>query len=62
MDKMYNTYEAAQMLGLKVRTVREWIAQGKIKATHYMGGERWYISSAEIKRIAEGESPNGNKN
>ena len=61
MDKMYNTFETAKLLGMKVRTIRAWIHDGKIKATKYADGGQWYVSESEIKRIAKGEPLNDNK-
>ena len=48
----YTIIEAAPMLGIKVRTVREWIRMGKIQARKGAKG-KWYISEEEI---------NGHKN
>ena len=61
MEKMYNTFEAAKLLGMKVRTIRAWIYEKKIRATKYAGGTKWYISASEIERIAKGEPINDNE-
>ena len=56
MEKqMYNTFETATALGVKTRTVRGWIHDGKIKAVKYNGGKKWFIGAEEIERIAKGE-------
>lgn len=49
--------ETAQVLGIKVRTIREWIRKGKIKAekNNYKHSNYWYISESEISRIKRGE-------
>lgn len=55
MNNMYNTFEAAKILGIKTRTIRGWIHDKKIKAVKYNGGKKWFISSEEIERIQKGE-------
>lgn len=52
---MYNIRQASVELGVKVRTIREWIRSGKIKAVKYNGGTKWYISEEEISRIKSGK-------
>lgn len=49
--RYYNVRQAANLLGIKVRTVREWIRKGKIKAGKYDVSNRWYIPDSEIERI-----------
>lgn len=51
MEKRYSIRQASELLGIKVRTVREWIRLGKIKATKYEVSNRWFISESEIKRL-----------
>lgn len=51
MVKMYSVRECAELLGIKVRTMRKWIHDGKIKAQKFRGGKSWHISEAEVKRI-----------
>lgn len=60
MEKCYNIRQASELLGIKVRTVRQWIADNKIKATKHTVSNRWFVSEAEIQRI-KGESINDNK-
>jgi predicted site-specific integrase-resolvase len=50
-EKYYNIISAADLLGIKVRTAREWIRIGKIKAIKYPASNRWFISAEEIKRV-----------
>jgi predicted site-specific integrase-resolvase len=50
MEK-YNIRDTAQMCGVKVRTVRDWIRRGKIRAEKQENGWYWHIPSSEIKRI-----------
>lgn len=51
MEKQYNIRQASELLGIKVRTVREWIRNGKLKADKYECSNRWFVSEGEIKRI-----------
>lgn len=54
----YNIRQASELLGIKVRTVREWIRLGKLKAQKYPVSNRWFITEDEIKRLQE----HGNEN
>lgn len=54
IEKNYNITQASQILGVKVRTVRDWIKQGKLKAIKYPTSNRWFIAESEIKRIQRG--------
>lgn len=48
----YTLLDSSELLGVKVRTLREWIKLGKIKAEKI--DRKWYISSYEIfKKIKE---------
>ena len=49
--KRYNIRQAADILGIKVRTVREWIKLGKLNAEKYECSNRWFISEEEINRV-----------
>ena len=51
MEKGYNLNEVASLLGLKVRTVRQWIKDGKIKAHKIPNSSRWIVLESEIKRL-----------
>lgn len=55
MEKYYNIRETAQLLGMTVRTVRQWVHDGKIKAVQYARRGKWYISESEINRIRSGK-------
>ena len=50
MENGYGIIEAAVRLGMKARTVREWIRNGKIKAYKNTSG-KWVIMENEIERI-----------
>lgn len=51
LEKRYNIREAADILGIKVRTVREWIKLKKIHAEKYECSNRWFITESEINRV-----------
>lgn len=55
MERMYTTVEACTILGIKVRTMRDWISKGKIKAQKYGVSNRWFIAESEIERIKNNE-------
>ena len=52
IEMEYGITEAAVRLGMKARTVREWIRSGKNKA-HKNASRKWMITDAEIERILE---------
>ena len=52
IEMEYGITEAAVRLGMKARTVREWIRNGKIKAHKNTSG-KWVIMENEIERIIE---------
>jgi len=51
IEKGYGLAEAASLLGIKVRTARMWVKQGKIKANKIAGSNRWIVFESEIKRL-----------
>lgn len=51
MEKYYSLRKAGEMLGIRVRTCRQWIHDGKIVAIKYPSSNRWYISESEIVRL-----------
>jgi excisionase family DNA binding protein len=50
---LYTVKEVADILKVKVTTVRNQIALGNIKATKMLGG--WRIKQEELDRILRGE-------
>lgn len=56
MEKGYNLAKTAEFLGLKVRTVRQWIHDGRLRAEKPQGGKNWIVLESEIRRIQNGES------
>lgn len=51
MAQMYSLRHAAELLGVKTRTMRAWVHNGKIEAVKYPGSERWYVTEDEIERV-----------
>ena len=51
MENGYGVVETAKYLGIKARTVREWIKLGKIQANKLDGSNRWVVMESEIRRI-----------
>lgn len=54
----YTVDEAAKVLKLKVRTVRDMIHTGRIKAFKYPNGKLWMIPESEIKRLTTNADKN----
>ncbi len=61
MEKGYNLIETANLLGIKVRTAREWVHNGKMRANKIEGSRRWIVMESEIKRL-QGVKENENNN
>jgi len=51
MEKNYSLKQVAEILGLKIRTVREWVKTGKLKASKYDVSNRWFVTESEIQRV-----------
>ena len=51
MEKGYSLIETAEFLGIKVRTARQWVHDGKIQATKIPNSRRWIVMESEIKRL-----------
>lgn len=51
MEKGYNLKEVADCLGMKVRTMRQWVHDGKMKATKPAGGKQWMVLESEVRRL-----------
>ena len=54
-QKDYNIKKTADLLGIKVRTVRQWIRDGKLNAIKYPASNRWMIPREEIERLMGNE-------
>lgn len=57
IEKGYNLQEVAMLLGMKVRTMRQWVHDGKLKANKIPGTKRWIVMESEVRRLQ-----NGNEN
>ena len=51
MEKAYNIKQSAELLGIKPRTVRQWIYDGKISAIKINGTRYWLIFESQIKKL-----------
>ena len=51
MSFYFTLRQTAELLNVKVRTVRQWIRDGKMEATHIDGSRKLYVTSKEIGRI-----------
>lgn len=51
LERGYNLIQTADLLGIQVRTVREWIKTGKMKANKIAGSKRWIVMESEIRRL-----------
>lgn len=61
MERGYNLIQTADLLGIKVRTVRDWVNRGKIHASKIEGSRRWIVMESEIKRL-QGVAGDANDN
>lgn len=50
-EQVFTVGEAAQRLGLKVRTVRQWLRDGKIKSVRTENGWNVRIPESELSRL-----------
>lgn len=55
MEKHYDLIQTAELVGLKVRTLRQWIRDGRLNAKKIPGGQKWVVSESEIKRLQNEE-------
>lgn len=51
MENGYNLQQVANALGMKVRTMRQWVHDGKLKATKIPGTKRWIVLESEVRRL-----------
>lgn len=51
VERYYNLNEASVLLGIKIRTARAWIHEGKMHAVKYPNGRPWYVPESEIRRL-----------
>lgn len=60
MERGYNLIQVAKLLGISVRTAREWVHNGKMRANKITGSRRWIVMENEVKRL-QGVITNENK-
>lgn len=58
MENNLSIVQASKALGIKVRTVRQWIRDGKLKAFKYKCSNRWFIPEDEIQRVKDNAHDN----
>lgn len=51
MEKGYNLKQVSELLGITIRTTREWVRKGIINATKISGTNRWIVMESEIRRL-----------
>ena len=51
MERGYNLKQVSELLGIKLRTVREWVRNGTINASKISGTNRWIVMESEIRRL-----------
>lgn len=50
--ELYNMRQAANIIGVKVRTLRAWLRLGKIHGEKNPISGRWFFTADEVNRIA----------
>ena len=58
--KCYGAQTAADIIGIKVRTIRDWISRGKLSAVKAPGSHRWLVDENEIVRARDNKHANKN--
>jgi len=51
IERYYNLKEVSVLLGIKVRTAREWVHNGKMNAVKYPNSKMWHVPESEIRRL-----------
>lgn len=51
MEKMYTLRQTSELLGVTVRTLRDWIVKGRLHAVKHEQGKKWVVAETEIIRI-----------
>lgn len=58
MEKMLNLRQTADILGVQLRTVREWVRNGRLVGVKMAGSNRWSVPESEIVKVQKGETKN----
>lgn len=53
-QKYYTLRQVSEITGVKMRTLRSWLACGKLNAIKYPNQRRWFVSADELKRLTTG--------
>lgn len=54
MQKYYTLKQVSEITGVKMRTLRDWLSRGKLKAIKYPNQRRWFVSAEELNRLMKG--------
>lgn len=54
----YSLRDVADALGLKVRTIRQWVHDGKIDAVKPEGAKQWVVRESEVRRLLDNADKN----
>lgn len=55
-ERYYTLRQACGLLGIKVRTAREWLKDGRLRGVKYQQSNRWFVPESEIRRIKYGDN------
>ena len=55
-ERGYSLKDVADILGYKVRTMRQWVHDGKMKAVKPAGGKQWMVLESEVRRLQNGNT------
>lgn len=61
MERYYSLKQTAPLLGIKIRTVREWVKKGQLKAVKMQGSRLWVVPESEILKL-QGAKNDENEN
>ena len=50
MRMLLTTRQAAEYIGIKVRTLRQWVRDGKIKVVRLENDNRLYFDASDVER------------
>jgi len=53
VEKLYTPGQVAETLGLSIRTVREWLRQGKLKGVKIGSRGDWRVPESELDKFIE---------
>jgi excisionase family DNA binding protein len=56
-EKLYSPEDAAEYLGVHVKTIRSWIRHGRLKASRLTGQRALRIRASDLAKVLEPVSP-----